>query len=160
MTCFQGKRKKIMFVTWLFRAVCFVLKMVVAKQDPNTYSSQTNGELKTIFKDQLKTKKKLSEANQETMNLYLLSLVFSWFLFFFFSFLQTGRNADEGTTKLTTQRVKTQGLNTQEVNQGQHDTQGGTLQNKTWSYPDTGSAKWYCSYLFWVGSFFLLQIYR
>lgn len=60
--------------------------MAVAKKDPNTYSSQTNGELKMIFKDKLKTKKTVRRKKQEPRNykMYLLSLVFSWFLFFFF----------------------------------------------------------------------------
>lgn len=84
--------------------------MAVAKKDPNTYSSQTNGELKMIFKDKQTVRRKKTR----TKKLQNVPFKFSIFLVlvFFFSFIQMGRNADEGTNKLTTQRVKTHGLNT------------------------------------------------
>lgn len=57
--------------------------MVVAKKDPNTYSSQTNGELKMIFKDKQTVRRKKTRT-KKLQNVPFKFSIFLVLVFFFF----------------------------------------------------------------------------
>lgn len=70
--------------------------MAVAKKDPNTYSSQTNGELKMIFKDKQTVRRKKTRT-KKLQNVPFKFSIFLVLVFFFPSYKRAGMQTKEQT---------------------------------------------------------------